>query len=557
MVKRTKDGELLEESNNNLNQTHAKRRGRPKKVITENISFPEEKKVGESNKIEKKIRKINTNNKKKIKTSNSLKNSEQALKRKNSSTKESKINLRNGKKVVNKNSDNDSEIDSSKKKPLIGVVSLGCDKNRVDTENMLTLLKNAGYKFTNDPQKAEIIVINTCCFIKSARDESEDAIAEMSEYKKRGSCKKLIVSGCLPQYDIKSLRNEFPEVDALIGINEYKNIVEIVDSLLSENKKIRVNSSPMCLDYVKNRVTTTPSYLAYLKIADGCNNFCSFCTIPYIRGRYRSRDIESLVEEASSLVAHGAREIVLVAQDTTRYGIDLYGKPRLVELLQKLSEISGLVWIRLLYCYPEMVSDDLINEIANNPKVCNYIDVPFQHVSTSILNKMNRRCNYEYTVSLIKKLKKEPNFISIRTTYMVGFPGETKKDFKLLYNFIKHNKLSNVGFFAYSREAGTEAFDLPNQVDEVVKSRRLVKLVKLQKQIHRRVAKKKHVGNTYDVLCEGFDNVRKLYFGRSQYQAPEIDTCVFFSSREPVLAGEFYKIKINKVVDYDLEGERI
>lgn len=441
--------------------------------------------------------------------------------------------------------------------PTIGVVSLGCDKNRVDTENMLTYLKAAGYKFTNDPSKADAIIVNTCCFIRSAREESEDTIAEMAEYKRKGSCKRLIVTGCLPQYDMKSLQNEFPEADALIGINEYKNIVKIMDDLFKIGKKIRLNNSPMCLDYAPNRLTTTPSYLAYLKIADGCNNFCSFCTIPYIRGRYRSRDIESLVEEATSLAAHGAKELILVAQDTTRYGIDLYGEPKLVELLRRLSNIPNISWIRLLYCYPEMVSDELIAEIASNDKICNYIDVPFQHVADNVLKRMNRHCNYEQTVSLIKKLKAASKFIAIRTTYMVGFPGETKQDFKLLYNFIKNNKLSNVGFFAYSREAGTEAFDMPDQVDEALKSRRLVKLVKLQKRIHSRIAAKNHVGKVYDCICEGFDQARKMYVGRSQYQAPEIDTNVYFVSREPIAVGEIYKIKIKRLVGYDLEGVKL
>ena len=441
------------------------------------------------------------------------------------------------------------------KKIMIGVVSLGCDKNRVDTETMLTRLKLAGYEFTPNPSEAEAIIINTCCFIRSARDESEDVIAEMIEYKSIGKCKFIIVTGCLPQFDIKSVQNEFPEADVIIGTNEYKDIVKIVDNLFKNRKKVRNNKSEYCLDWTLNRVTTTPPYLSYLKIADGCNNFCSFCTIPYIRGRYRSRDIESLVMEAKGLVENGTKELILVAQDTTRYGIDIYNKPMIVELLRELSKIEGLVWIRLLYCYPEMVSDELIDEIFNNPKVCNYIDVPFQHVSNNVLKRMNRHCSYDQTKELISKLKSRGKFISIRTTYMVGFPGETTKDFNLLYDFIKNNRLTNVGFFAYSREPGTLAYDFEDQVDEATKNKRLIKLVKLQKKKHRQVAEMNHVGKTYKVLCEGFDEDRKMFVGRSEYQAPEIDTNIFFTSLKPIKVGEFYEVKIKKLIDYDLEGE--
>ena len=440
-------------------------------------------------------------------------------------------------------------------KRKIGVISLGCDKNRVDTETMLTRLKMAGYEFTSDPAEADAIIINTCCFIRSARDESEDAIAEMIEYKEKGKCKYIIVTGCLAQFDMKSVQNEFPEADAILGVNEYKNIVKVVDGLFSGSKKVRKNNSAYCLDWAENRVTTTPTYLSYLKIADGCNNFCSFCTIPYIRGRYRSRDINSLVKEAKNLVKNGTKELILVAQDTTRYGIDLCGKPMIVELLQELSKIDGLVWIRLLYCYPEMVSDELIDEIFKNPKVCNYIDVPFQHVSDNILHKMNRNCTYETTKQLIDKFNQRNEQISVRTTYMVGFPGETKKDFKLLYNFINKYRITNVGFFKYSREPGTAAYDFEDQVDEATKNKRLVKLVKLQKKKHLQSAAKNHLGKTYKVICEGYDEHKKMYVGRSEYQAPEIDTNIFFRSKTHAVVGEFYNVYINKISDYDLEGE--
>lgn len=442
-------------------------------------------------------------------------------------------------------------------KPLIGVISLGCDKNRVDTEVMLTLLKNAGYSFTADASVAQVIIVNTCCFIRSAREESEDTIAEMISLKRNGKCEKIIVTGCLPQYDMKSLKNEFPEADALLGINEYKNIVSVVENLYNVSKKVRANSSSPSLDLALDRITTTPAHYAYLKIADGCNNFCAFCTIPFIRGKYRSQEIEDLVTEASNLAARGVRELILVAQDTTRYGSDLYGEIKLVKLLRELSKIQGIKWIRLLYCYPEFVSDELIKEILTNPKMCKYIDVPFQHSCNTVLKRMNRHVTETETIELAKKLTTASEFIAVRTTFMVGFPGETKKEFNHLYAFIKQYKLTNVGFFAFSREAGTEAFNMLDQIDEATKNRRLIKLVKLQKKIHRHNAKKNFVGKIIEVVCESFDDSIGLFVGRSQYQAPEIDTLVFFRADTQVKVGEFVKIKIKKVRNYDLEGEKI
>lgn len=437
----------------------------------------------------------------------------------------------------------------------VGVISLGCDKNRVDTENMMTYLNNSGkFVFTADPADADVIIINTCAFIQSARSESKDTIYEMIEYRTKGECKCLVVTGCYPQKYIKDLTVNFPEVDILLGTNEYKNIVETITSFLNGESKEQLikNDSPYCLDSIDTgRLITTPSYSAYLRIADGCDNFCSYCTIPYIRGRYRSRKIESVLAEANELVKNGVKEIILVAQDITKYGIDIYGEIRLPKLLRELSKISDLRWIRLLYCYPENITQELIEEINNNDKVCKYIDVPFQHISNNILKAMNRQITTQQIVDLITRLKNGVSGIAIRSTFILGFPGETKENFNELTNFIKEHKLPNVGFFTYSREDGTVAARLPDQVDETTKNRRLLKIAKVQKKIVT-AFNKGLIGETMDVILEGFDDKRGLYFGRTQYQAPDVDTVVYFSSDKELKIGEIYKIMIVKAKGYDL-----
>ncbi len=443
------------------------------------------------------------------------------------------------------------------RKKLVGVISLGCDKNRVDTEHMLTYLTEGGYSFTSDPSKAEIIIINTCGFIANARKESMDTIFEMSEYKKLGSCKKLVVTGCMPQKWLKEMRKDLPEVDIFLGINQYPDIVAILNSSYKDDKKIIEIDGEFKHNKVKNRVITTPKHYAYLKIADGCDNYCTFCTIPYIRGNYRSRDIKELIEEATDLVNAGSRELILVAQDVTRYGSDLSkdGKPQLVKLIKELSKIKNLKWIRLLYCYPELVTDELLDEMMSNPKLCNYLDVPFQHVSSGILKRMNRRIDHDGIIKLVDKIKALPQRVAIRTTFMVGFPGETEADFLELYSFIKKYPLMHVGFFAYSKEDGTPSAKFPNQVPERLKQKRLIKLVKLQRKI---VAKenKSFIGETHEVCYEGIDYAKARFFGRTQYQAPEIDTLVYFKSKERADIGEYYNVKIKKAKEYDLQGER-
>ena len=438
----------------------------------------------------------------------------------------------------------------------VGVISLGCDKNRVDSEIMLTYLSEAGYKFTSDASNADIIIVNTCGFIETARNESMEAIGEMVEYRKNPKyrCKRLIVTGCMPQRWSSNILNEFPEIDIILGIDSYPEIVNILKASFENNKKVVKVGSTKNLPFIKNRVVTTPMHYAYLKIADGCDNFCTFCTIPFIRGRYRSMDIDSLFEEATRLVENGADELILVAQDISRYGEDKTGKPEIVKLIRKLSTIKDLKWIRLLYCYPEKLTDELLNEIITNPKVCKYIDIPLQHVSDKVLKRMNRKTCKKDIVNLLEKIKSAPEFIAIRTTYMVGFPGETEKDFNELAEFIQKYKLMHVGFFAYSKEPDTTAANFVDQIPDDIKTRRLLKLMKIQQKIANEI-NKSFIGKTLEVCYEGIDYEKQLFFGRCQYQTPEADTLVFFKSKNPIEIGKFYKVKITRVKGYDLQGE--
>lgn len=442
------------------------------------------------------------------------------------------------------------------KSKLVGIVSLGCDKNRVDSEIMLTYLRNAGYKFTSDASNADIIIINTCGFIKNARNESMDTINEMSEYRKNPNarCQRLIVTGCMPQKWSNEMREEFPEVDIFLGIDQYQDIVKIIEASYEKSKKIVKIGEQNAIPFIKDRMVTTPLHYAYLKIADGCENYCTFCTIPFIRGKYKSQSMENILDEAQGLVDNGATELILVAQDISRYGMDKSGKPQLVQLIRKLSKIEKLKWIRLLYCYPEMLTDELIAEIVNNPKVCKYIDIPLQHIANPVLKRMNRRTTHGDIVNLIDKIQSQPVYIAIRTTLMVGFPGETEEDFDELCAFVERYKLMHVGFFAYSKEEGTAAALLPDQLNEDVKRRRLLKLVRIQKKIAQEI-NHRFVGKTIEVCYEGIDYDRQLFFGRCEYQTPEADTLVFFKSKHPLEIGKYYKVKITRVIGYDLKGE--
>lgn len=433
----------------------------------------------------------------------------------------------------------------------VGMVSLGCDKNRVDSELILGSI-NKFYEITNNPKDAEIIIINTCGFIESAKQESIDTILEMAEYKKTHKCKMIIATGCLTQRYGDELLELIPEIDILMGVNDYMKLHKlIVDFIKTEQ---RVSSTTYKDEGVNEgeRVLTTNSHTAYLRIAEGCNNFCTYCIIPKIRGKFRSRSKESILAEANSLVNQGVKEIILIAQDLTNYGEDLYGKNQLHVLVNELSEIEGLEWIRLLYCYPEEITDELIEVIANNPKVMKYLDLPIQHISNNILKMMARKTNKETIIDKIDLLREKVPGITLRTSLIVGFPGETEEDFNELCSFLKDYKLDNVGVFTYSQEEGTAAAKLPNQIDEDVKIKRKETLMNIQRGIVRDLNKLK-IGNIYDTIIDG--STGEYYIGRNYEMAPEIDGLIYVTKKKTLKKGDIIKVKITNVMEYDLVGD--
>ena len=438
-------------------------------------------------------------------------------------------------------------------KTKVGVVSLGCDKNRVDTEVMLQKLVEGGYEITPDASCADVIIVNTCAFLESSRREAIETALEMAQFKREGSCQKVIITGCLGQKFGNEIYDEMDEVDAVVGAYEYDNICEIVEKTLHGVRKL-YNS---CNDglVVGSRVLTTQPHVAYLKIADGCDNYCTYCLIPFIRGRYRSVPMENVLTEARELAAKGVRELILVAQDTTRYGKDLYGEPRFVELIRKLSEIERIRWIRLLYCYPELMTDELIEEISANSKVVNYVDIPLQHVNSAILRKMNRKSDGESIRKLFDKLNNVG--ISVRSTFICGFPTETKETVAELEQFLLQYKLRNVGFFAYSKEEGTAAAKFSEQVPERTKARYVKQLYKAQHGVAEQL-NKQCVGKTYQCVideADGRDDDFYFYKARTYFMTPEIDGLVYLASRKPLEIGNFYDARITGVAEYDLIGE--
>ena len=433
----------------------------------------------------------------------------------------------------------------------VGMVSLGCDKNRVDSELILGSI-NKFYEITNNPKEAEIIIINTCGFIESAKQESIDTILEMAEYKKTHKCKMIIATGCLTQRYGDELLELIPEIDILMGVNDYMKLHKlIVDFIKTEQ---RVSSTTYKDEGVNEgeRILTTNSHTAYLRIAEGCNNFCTYCIIPKIRGKFRSRSKESILAEATSLVNQGVKEIILIAQDLTNYGEDLYGKNELHVLINEISNIKGLEWIRLLYCYPEEITDELIEVIANNPKVMKYLDLPIQHISNNILKMMARKTNKETIIGKINLLREKVPGITLRTSLIVGFPGETEEDFNELCRFLKNYKLDNVGVFTYSQEEGTAAAKLPNQVDEDVKIKRKEKLMNIQRGIVRDLNKLK-IGNIYDTIIDG--STGEYYIGRNYEMAPEIDGLIYITKGKVLKKGDIIKVKITNIMEYDLVGD--
>lgn len=432
----------------------------------------------------------------------------------------------------------------------VGFVSLGCSKNLVDTEMCIGIFRKENFEIVNSKEEAEIIVVNTCGFIEPAKEEAINTILEMAKFKEIGNCKYLIVMGCLVERYKKELEKALPEVDLFLRIDEYKDFWEKVSNLLKLS-----NKSKNTLDYM-DRVISTGNTTAYLKIAEGCSNRCTYCAIPYIRGPYISRKFEDILKEAKMLASKGIKELIVIAQDTTKYGIDLYGKERLAELLKELCKIDGFKWIRFLYAYPESITDELIQVVKENEKICKYFDIPLQHFSDSVLKRMNRKSDSKSIENLINKLRKEIPEVILRTTLMVGFPGETEEDFFELYEFVNRAKFERLGVFKYSKEDGTPASRLKNQIHPKTKQARYKRIMELEKQISK-IKLEEKIGNIYEVLIEGKTEDGEYYIGRSYMDIPDEDGVVFIRTKEKLEIGNWINCKITDVVEYDLLAEKI
>ncbi len=442
-------------------------------------------------------------------------------------------------------------------KANIAFTSLGCDKNRVDSEVMLGILKEAGMTIVAEEKDADIIIINTCCFIKDALEESIETILEMAQYKKTGRCRGIIVAGCLGQRYEKEIFEEMPEVDAVVGTAAYEAIVETAGRILegeSHFKSLADINTPMNNENGKLRMLSTAGYYAYLKISEGCDNHCTYCVIPSLRGRHRSRTMESLVEEAQVLASQGVKELILVAQDTSIYGRDLYGEQKLPELLRSLCRIEGIEWIRILYCYPETLTDEIIRTMKEEEKICHYIDMPIQHGNDAVLKRMGRRSSQSLIKEKISKLRKAMPDICIRTTLIVGFPGENEEEFQDLVGFVEEMKFDRLGVFTYSMEEGTPAARMENQIAEELKEKRRDTIMEIQKFISAEKCDTA-TGSVIRVLAEGRLPEERVYCARSYKDAPDIDGLVFVSSENEILSGDFVDVLVTEASDYDLIGE--
>ena len=433
----------------------------------------------------------------------------------------------------------------------VGFVSLGCSKNLLDTEMTIGLFRNNNFNIVNDPASADIIVVNTCGFIESAKEEAINTLLEMAEYKKQ-KCKYLIAMGCLVERYKDELVKLMPEVDLFIKFSEYDNIWEQIEAVIGKDKDEPEHPCQK-LDFL-DRVVTTGQEFAYLRVAEGCNNRCTFCAIPGIRGNYVSRKIEDVLEEAEMLAKSGVKELIVIAQDTTKYGIDIYGEPKLAELLEELCKIKGIEWIRFLYAYPESITDELINVVKKNDKICNYFDIPIQHISNRVLKRMNRKSDGNSIRNTIAKIRKEIPDVVIRTTVMVGFPGESQEDFNELYNFLKEAKFDKLGAFAYSKEDGTPAARIKEQVHPMTKKSRYNKIMELQAEISNEI-QGSYIGRELTVLLEERSFDGKYYIGRSYMDVPDIDGVIFVKCEEENLEGQFIKAKVTESRDYDLIAE--
>lgn len=432
-------------------------------------------------------------------------------------------------------------------------ISLGCDKNLVDTEKMLGLLVSKGYEMTDDETQADVIVINTCCFIHDAKQESVDNILEMAEYKKSGQAKALIVTGCLAQRYREEIMKEIPEVDAVLGTTAYDRILDAIDAALAEKKLLKMEDLKLLPNMRVKRQVTTGGHYAYLKIAEGCDRHCTYCVIPKIRGPYRSIPMEELCDEARQLAEQGVKELILVAQETTLYGVDLYGKKSLPKLLRKLCEISGLRWIRILYCYPEEITEELIAVMKEEPKICHYLDLPIQHASDEILKRMGRRTTKRELKEIIAKLRKEIPDICLRTTLITGFPGETEEQHEELMEFVDEMEFDRLGVFTYSPEENTPAAEMPGQIDEEVKKERQAELMELQQEIAFEQAELM-AGREVLVLIEGKLADEPAYVGRTYKDAPNVDGFIFVETGEVLQTGDFARVRVTGATEYDLIG---
>lgn len=429
----------------------------------------------------------------------------------------------------------------------VGFVSLGCSKNLIDTEMAIGLFKKNNFEIVNDVEKAEIIIVNTCGFIESAKQEAINTILEMAEHKENGTCKYLVVMGCLVQRYKKELQKALPEVDLFIEINDYTNYWNKILELLDEKEKPDTINNLCYMD----RVISTGNKTAYLKIAEGCSNRCTYCAIPYIRGPYVSRPMEEVLEEAKKLATAGIKELIVIAQDTTRYGEDLYGESKLRDLLNELCKIDGFEWIRFLYAYPESITDELIQTVKNNPKICNYFDIPIQHISDSVLRRMNRRTTGKQIEELINKIKKQIPDVILRTSLIVGFPGETEEDFNKLYEFVKKGYFDKLGVFTYSKEDGTPAARLKEQIHPATKKKRYNLIMSVAKDISAEKLKS-YIGKEYKVLVEDTTFDHKFCVGRSYMDIPDTDGMVIIKNCDTKLVGEFVNCKVTAVNNYDL-----
>ena len=433
-------------------------------------------------------------------------------------------------------------------------ISLGCDKNLVDTEKMLGLLGHEGYSFVDDETVADIIVVNTCCFIGDAKEESINTILDMARMKEEGQCKALIVTGCLAQRYKEEITTEIPEVDAVLGTTSYEEIAKAVKTALGGEKMHVFESIDAPVSPATDRLVTTGGHYAFLKIAEGCDKRCTYCIIPYLRGKFRSVPMEQLIREAEELAEKGVKELILVAQETTLYGKDLYGEKKLPELLKRLAAIDGIQWIRLQYCYPEEITDELIETIKNEEKICNYLDIPIQHASDAILKRMGRRTNNAQLRELIAKLRKEIPDIALRTTLISGFPGETEEDHEILMEFVEEMEFERLGVFAYSAEEDTPAYNFPNHVPDEVKEDRRAELMELQQDIAFEKSENMK-GRVLEVMIEGKVADENAYVGRTYMDSPNVDGLIFVNTGYSLMSGDFARVRVTGALDYDLIGE--